>query len=217
MNKAGNCINHPETIQPDPHTPGSPLPRALLHNSVGYLPDGTPMNAAGNAVNHPDRMQPDMHVAGSPLPKSVYCADVGYLVDGTDLATAGNNSVKVPFEAQTDVYHIPSSSCMVVVVSKRLPVLHLMFCNHSCQSDIQCTARNKSDERQHRCQNQWQPPSWERELCLGRAVLVVLVCFFVSKAVHFSLNHGYSSFLYERSSPMHMSFLFVQSEQFPLV
>ena len=94
MNKAGNCINHPETIQPDPHTPGSPLPRALLHNSVGYLPDGTPMNAAGNAVNHPDRMQPDMHVAGSPLPKSVYCADVGYLVDGTDLATAGNNSVK---------------------------------------------------------------------------------------------------------------------------
>ena len=41
--------------------------------------------------------------------------------------------------------------------------------------------------------------------------------FFVSKAVHFSLNHGYSSFLYERSSPMHMSFLFVQSEQFPLV
>eukprot|EP00913_Durusdinium_trenchii_P032608 g30523.t1 len=91
MNKAGNCINHPETIQPDPHTPGSPLPRALLHNSVGYLPDGTPMNAAGNAVNHPDRMQPDMHVAGSPLPKSVYAADAGYLVDGTDLATAGNN------------------------------------------------------------------------------------------------------------------------------
>ena len=91
---AGNCINHPETIQPDPHSPGSPLPRAEFTNSVGYLPDGAPMNAAGNALNHPETMQPDMHVAGSPLPKSIYYADVGYLVDGTDLATAGNNSVK---------------------------------------------------------------------------------------------------------------------------
>ena len=92
---AGNCINHPETIQPDSHSPGSPLPRANLHNSIGYLPDGAPMNAAGNALNHPETMQPDMHTPGSPLPSSVYAADVGYLVDGTDLATAGNNSVKV--------------------------------------------------------------------------------------------------------------------------
>ena len=92
---AGNCINHPETIQPDSHSPGSPLPRANLRNSIGYLPDGTPMNAAGNALNHPETMQPDMHTPGSPLPSSVYAADVGYLVDGTDLATAGNNSVKV--------------------------------------------------------------------------------------------------------------------------
>ena len=91
---AGNCINHPETIQPDSHSPGSPLPRANLHNSIGYLPDGAPMNAAGNALNHPETMQPDMHTPGSPLPSSVYAADVGYLVDGTDLATAGNNSVK---------------------------------------------------------------------------------------------------------------------------
>lgn len=32
---------------------GSPLPRALFVNDVGYLPDGTPMNRAGNAINHP--------------------------------------------------------------------------------------------------------------------------------------------------------------------
>ena len=94
MNRAGNAINHPETIQPDPHTPGSPLPRALFCNSVGYLPDGTPMNAAGNAMNHPETMQPDMHTPGSPLPKSVYYADVGYLVDGTDMTKAGNLSVQ---------------------------------------------------------------------------------------------------------------------------
>ena len=94
MNMAGNCINHPERIQPDRHTPGSPLPRANLHNSIGYLPDGTAMNAAGNALNHPERMQPDMHVSGSPLPKSVYYADAGYFADGTDLTAAGNNFAK---------------------------------------------------------------------------------------------------------------------------
>ena len=94
MNRAGNAVNHPETIQPDPHSPGSPLPRAHFVNSVGYLPDGTPMNAAGNAINHPETMQPDPHTPGSPLPASFYAADVGYLVDGTDLAYAGNNSVK---------------------------------------------------------------------------------------------------------------------------
>ena len=47
MNRAGNAVNHPETIGPDPHTPGSPLPRAEFVNSIGYLPDGTAMNAAG--------------------------------------------------------------------------------------------------------------------------------------------------------------------------
>ena len=104
MNRAGNAINHPENIQPDPHTPGAPLPRANLHNSIGYLPDGTPMNAAGNALNHPERMQPDMHITGSPLPKSHYAADVGYLVDGTDLMAAGNNFVKagVFYECECD-------------------------------------------------------------------------------------------------------------------
>lgn len=33
---------------------GSPLPRAIFVNDVGYLPDGTPMNRAGNAINHPE-------------------------------------------------------------------------------------------------------------------------------------------------------------------
>eukprot|EP00435_Cladocopium_sp_Y103_P030052 s1015_g7.t1 len=57
MNKAGNAMNHPERIQADPHTNGSPLPRANFANDVGYLPDGTPMNRAGNALNHPDTWQ----------------------------------------------------------------------------------------------------------------------------------------------------------------
>ena len=81
MNRAGNAINHPETIGPDPHTPGSPLPRAIFTNSVGYLPDGTPMNAAGNALNHPETMQPDAHAPGSPLPASYYAAEVGFLAE----------------------------------------------------------------------------------------------------------------------------------------
>ena len=94
LNMAGNNINHPENIGPDPHVPGSPLPRAIFTNSIGYLPDGTPMNMAGNAINHPENIQPDVHAPGSPLPSSYYYADVGYLVDGTDLISAGNNSVK---------------------------------------------------------------------------------------------------------------------------
>ena len=94
MNRAGNAINHPETIGPDPHTPGSPLPRANFTNSIGYLPDGTPMNAAGNALNHPETMGPDSHAPGSPLPPSFYAAAAGYLVDGTPMASAGNLSVQ---------------------------------------------------------------------------------------------------------------------------
>lgn len=94
MNRAGNAINHPETIAADKHISGTPLPRAKFVNSVGYLPDGTPMNAAGNAINHPETMMPDPHVAGSPLPPSTYMADTGYLADGTALLTAGNNSIK---------------------------------------------------------------------------------------------------------------------------
>jgi len=93
MNKAGNCLNHPENIGPDPHAPGSPLPRAMFVNDVGYLPDGTPLNRAGNAINHPENIQPDPHSPGSALPASSYAADVGYLVDGTPLDAAGNNAV----------------------------------------------------------------------------------------------------------------------------
>ena len=96
LNRAGNAINHPENIGPDPHVPGSPLPRAEFTNSIGYLPDGTPLNRAGNAINHPETIGPDMHTPGSALPASHYYADVGYLCDGTDLLTAGNNSVRAP-------------------------------------------------------------------------------------------------------------------------
>merc|ERR1711948_224465 len=61
-------------------------------NTVGYLPDGTPMNRAGNAVNHPETIGPDLHMPGSPLPPPLkgYVNDIGYLPDGTDMATAGN-------------------------------------------------------------------------------------------------------------------------------
>ena len=48
MNRAGNAINHPETIGPDMHTPGSPLPASTYAQDVGYLVDGTPMETAGN-------------------------------------------------------------------------------------------------------------------------------------------------------------------------
>merc|ERR1712061_752361 len=41
MHLAGNALNHPETIGPDLHTPGSALPEGALMNTVGYLPDGT--------------------------------------------------------------------------------------------------------------------------------------------------------------------------------
>merc|ERR1712203_935577 len=44
MNRAGNAVNHPETIGPDSHMAGSDLPQAVFVNSIGYLPDGTPMN-----------------------------------------------------------------------------------------------------------------------------------------------------------------------------
>ena len=44
----------------DPRVKGSPLPRALFVNDVGYLPDGTPMNRAGNAINHPAPCYPKM-------------------------------------------------------------------------------------------------------------------------------------------------------------
>merc|ERR1712176_1540773 len=94
MNRAGNDVNHPELIRPDPHAAGSDLPRALFVNDVGYLPDGTPMNMAGNDVNHPERIGPDPHVPGSPLPPPLkgYVNDVGYCPDGTAMATAGNLS-----------------------------------------------------------------------------------------------------------------------------
>merc|ERR1711992_21757 len=49
-NRAGNSVNHPELIGPDPHMPGSALPGTLKGyvNDIGYTPDGTPMDRAGN-------------------------------------------------------------------------------------------------------------------------------------------------------------------------
>merc|ERR1712056_100160 len=54
MNRAGNAVNHPETIDPDMHMAGSPLPPPLKGyvNSIGYLPDGTDLLTAGNLSNH---------------------------------------------------------------------------------------------------------------------------------------------------------------------
>mmetsp|Transcript_26427 Transcript_26427/g.54497 ORF Transcript_26427/g.54497 Transcript_26427/m.54497 type:complete len:178 (+) Transcript_26427:83-616(+) len=90
MNKAGNALNHPETIGPDLHQDGSPLPEAKFMNSIGYFPDGTAYNKAGNAVNHPETIGPDLHQDGAPLPVTPYAADIGYFVDGTDVSKAGN-------------------------------------------------------------------------------------------------------------------------------
>ncbi|CAE8591092.1 unnamed protein product [Polarella glacialis] len=48
LNMAGNEVNHPEKIGPDPHKNGSPLPPPLKGyvNDIGYTPDGTPMDKA---------------------------------------------------------------------------------------------------------------------------------------------------------------------------
>merc|ERR1711879_175573 len=90
MNKAGNLINHPETIGPDPAVVGADLPKAIFVNDVGYLPDGTPMNTAGNLINHPETIGADPHVPGSDLPKAVFVNSIGYLPDGTPMNKAGN-------------------------------------------------------------------------------------------------------------------------------
>lgn len=41
-----------ETIGPDPHSPGSPLPTSAYAADIGYLVDGTDLQKAGNAINH---------------------------------------------------------------------------------------------------------------------------------------------------------------------
>merc|ERR1712178_479074 len=47
-NKAGNAVNHPETIGPDPHVNGSPLPASPYAADIGYFVDGTAIDKAGN-------------------------------------------------------------------------------------------------------------------------------------------------------------------------
>merc|ERR1712014_301223 len=51
-NKAGNAMNHPETVGPDPHVNGSPLPVSPYAADIGYFVDGTDVSKAGNAMNH---------------------------------------------------------------------------------------------------------------------------------------------------------------------
>merc|ERR1719242_2194392 len=95
-NKAGNAVNHPELQGPDPHKPGSALPRGVSVNEVGYFPDGTAYNLAGNSVNHPEEIGPDPHTVGSALPSPLngYVNDIGYTPDGTDMTKAGNLSIQ---------------------------------------------------------------------------------------------------------------------------
>mmetsp|Transcript_54871 Transcript_54871/g.178252 ORF Transcript_54871/g.178252 Transcript_54871/m.178252 type:complete len:128 (-) Transcript_54871:63-446(-) len=92
MNKAGNDINHPGSLRPDPHKEGSALPKAVFVNEVGYLPDGTAMNLAGNAVNHPETIGPDPHTVGAALlpPLKGFVNEIGYCPDGTDMKKTGN-------------------------------------------------------------------------------------------------------------------------------
>ena len=52
LNRAGNCINHPENIGPDPHVDGSPLPVSEYAADIGYLVDGTDIATAGNNAVH---------------------------------------------------------------------------------------------------------------------------------------------------------------------
>ena len=52
MNKAGNCINHPETIGPDPHAPGAPIGESwwpmVTHGDMFHDVTGRP--AKPNAI-----------------------------------------------------------------------------------------------------------------------------------------------------------------------
>merc|ERR1740138_1346624 len=52
LNKAGNAMNHPETIGPDLHKDGSALVDSEYKADVGYFVDGTDVTKAGNALNH---------------------------------------------------------------------------------------------------------------------------------------------------------------------
>mmetsp|Transcript_9685 Transcript_9685/g.19389 ORF Transcript_9685/g.19389 Transcript_9685/m.19389 type:complete len:167 (-) Transcript_9685:104-604(-) len=90
--KAGNmAFRAPE---PDPHMPGSALPKSTYAADVGYFVDGTSIVKAGNmAFRAPEA---DPHTPGSPLPPSTYAADVGYFVDGTAIDKAGNEVFRNP-------------------------------------------------------------------------------------------------------------------------
>merc|ERR1719373_553103 len=92
MNMCANILNHPELAGPDLHTPGSPLPRAVFCNDIGYLPDGKPMNMCANILNHPELAGPDLHTPGSPLPAPLFgfVNAIGYTPDGTAMELAGN-------------------------------------------------------------------------------------------------------------------------------
>jgi len=87
LNGAGNALFRPAT--PDPHTPGSPMPKSKYIADSGYFADGTPVNGAGNALFRPPT--PDPHTPGSPMPADTYIADTGYFSDGTPLGQCGND------------------------------------------------------------------------------------------------------------------------------
>jgi len=78
--------------QPDPHTPGSPLPPSFYVNDVGYLPNGESIVTVGNAGVRP--LQPDPHTNGSPLPEGEFVNAVGYLPNGESIVTVGNAGVR---------------------------------------------------------------------------------------------------------------------------
>ncbi|OLQ10747.1 Ribulose bisphosphate carboxylase, chloroplastic [Symbiodinium microadriaticum] len=97
LNRAGNAINHPENIGPDSHAPGSPLPRAIFVNSVGYLPDGTPLNRAGNAIDHPD---PALDIGSARLgPFSL-----GTMIQGAQNPFPTKRATLIPFTLKIEAY-----------------------------------------------------------------------------------------------------------------
>ncbi|CAE7199296.1 rbcL [Symbiodinium sp. CCMP2592] len=86
MNAAGNAINHPETMQPHPIMPGSPLtPSSYACDTHGCI--GTPPAAQGTAMHgrkFEGSFQKDVYA------DQEFCNDVGYLPEGTRQNRAGN-------------------------------------------------------------------------------------------------------------------------------
>ena len=129
VNKASNSLNQPESMKPDLHAPGSPLPRSTYIADVGCLADGTPIDMAGNRClkESKGRKSPAPPVEGDILdsappflPREASARDAARSsslsvgAEGRSSGTFGSNTVKKsvrsPLQEVPEVYAIEGSS-----------------------------------------------------------------------------------------------------------